>query len=276
MEYTQEALWTLLSIYTKEPLSKNRIEFLFDTVFQFEKKYSRFIKGNFLDTLNTTGKEHLDDELLTLIRISKAIHTQSKGYFDITLLPILENLWYGISQDKLKKGWNMNDIVLWDAYIQLLNDVKIDLWGIGKWYLIDKLFSLLEKDASECIINFWGDIRVKWKHTVWLEDPLRSNQLIWKIEIENLSFCASSWEKRKMWNSHHLINPLTAESQHDKLWVFTTHGFATYADVYATTLFVAPLNEAIEILNKTKWLEAMIIAKNGEIYMSSWMNVQLF
>ena len=276
MEYTLEALWTVLSIDTVNNVQKNRMDSVFCTVFSFEEKYSRFIKGNFLSTLNTTGKANADEECKTLIRAAQLVHRESSWYFDITLLPILENLGYGVYQGKISPLIWMEHIHIEGDFLSLKNWVQLDFWGIGKWYLIDKIYGILKEVCESFTINFWGDIKVKWLHTVWLEDPLDPGKIIWEIQLENASLCASSWQKRKFWNEHHLINPKTGESQNETLAVFTTHPLATFADMYATALFVSPIEIVIKTLEKVQWLEALIILQNGEMYKSQWLHANLF
>lgn len=54
MIFEKQALGTILKIETFQDVSEDRIKLCFDAVFQFEQKYSRFIKGNYLSKLNET------------------------------------------------------------------------------------------------------------------------------------------------------------------------------------------------------------------------------
>jgi thiamine biosynthesis lipoprotein len=198
-------------------------------------------------------------------------------YFDITVLPFLENFWYGIEKEKLDQNFWMENIEIIDNNIILRNQVKIDLWSIWKWYLVDYIYHILKNRMDNFTIDFWWDIRV-WnqKEIIWLEDPFNDKKIIWEIIISNESICSSNWQKRNFWDNHHLINPITKTSQNDKVAVYVKHKSATLADWYSTALFVSPLNLALEIIEKTKWLEAMIISDKWEIYKSVWFDVKLY
>lgn len=63
---------------------------------RFEKKYSRFIAGNYLDTLNKTKQAPHTPELVSLLTLAKKVSLLTEGHFDITVLPFLENRGYGI------------------------------------------------------------------------------------------------------------------------------------------------------------------------------------
>jgi thiamine biosynthesis lipoprotein ApbE len=58
---------------------------------EFEKKYSRFREDTFLYSLNKKKQIEADSEFLELLKISKEVSFNTENYFDITLLPILEN-----------------------------------------------------------------------------------------------------------------------------------------------------------------------------------------
>lgn len=89
--------------------------------------YSRFIKENFLWKLNETGKAPLNPELKSLIKLSQKIYQDTDGYFDITLLPLLENAGYGIYKEKLPEILGSKNVILTETEIQLTHGVKIDL-----------------------------------------------------------------------------------------------------------------------------------------------------
>ena len=132
------------------------------------------------------------------------------------------------------------------------------------------IYNILDKKIDNFVINFWGDIRIKWEKIVHLEDPKDETKIIGSIILNNSSIASSAWNKRIFWSSHHLLNAKSGRSQDDKLAVFVHHKLACFADIFATTLFVCPLEKSLEILSSIPGLEAMIIAENWEIYKSKW------
>lgn len=110
---------------------------------------------------------------------------------------------------------------------------------------------MLDAYAEEFIINFGGDIRVKGKSEIELEDPHNENKSIGSIEINNISIASSAGNKRTFGDSHHLINAKTRQSQNDKITLYVTHRLSSFSDIFSTALFVTPMNLALKILEQT-------------------------
>lgn len=263
-----------ISVASGEDISWE-IEKCFSLADTFEKKYSRFIQGNFLSKLNTEKSSDIDGEFYSLLRLCQKVSTISRWYFDITLLPILENLGYGINSGVLDEAYGYENIILWHHHVELKNNVSIDLWAVWKWYMVDTIYNILKLHTQEFTINFWGDMRVKGTETIYLEDPIDPEKSIGTIVLENLSIASSAGNKRVFWKHHHLINAKTKQSQNDKLTLYVTHKLSSFSDIFSTALFVSPLELSIKILEQTPWLEALIIASDGTIYKSKWFNCTL-
>lgn len=276
MKYSRDLLWSRLDITIEaENINEELIEYCFLQVKNFENKYSRFIKWNYLYSLNTTKSSQIDWELFSILQLCLKVSHLTDGNFDITVLPFLENIWYGIEKKVLSENYGYKNIILQDNMVYLKNWVSIDLGGIGKWYMIDSVFKILENYYERFIVNFWWDIKVKWKHTIHLEDPFDSTKSVWTIELEDGSIAWSGPNRRKTKKWHHLINPKLGIPQDDKIAIFVTHKLSSFSDIFSTALFVTPLWESLKILNQIKWLEWLIIAKTWEIYKTKNFNPHL-
>lgn len=222
------------------------------------------------------GSGYGDDEFIELLNLSRQVSESSFWYFDVTVCSRLESIGYGKFWREDNSNVTWRDIEIHGNYIELKNGAKIDFGWIGKGYMIDILFDILNPSFSEFIINFGWDIRVKWSHPIGLEDPCESSKIIGEILLKNASLCASSWQKRRFWDYHHLINPKTKDSPNEILTVFTYHSSACLADMYATALFVAPLETSLVILENASWLEGLIITSKWDIYQSNGFECRLF
>jgi len=201
----------------------------------------------------------------------------TQWYFDITLLPILENAGYGVKTEKLEENIWYKNIILSQDKIILKNWVKIDLGSVGKGYMIDKIYTYLDKKYETFIIDFGWDIRVKWEHIIALENPALTPTLslegegvapaiLWNIVLKNSSIASSSWNRRKFWDAHHLIDPKVGKSVDDKRAIFLIHKLSSFSDIFSTALFVSPIDIAIKTLNTVPWLEGMILMSDWKIH----------
>ncbi len=274
-KFVKECFWTKLIIHSDDStFESSDLQILHTTIESFEQKYSRFIPGNFLDTLNKNKEALLDKELSSIVKFSLKVSTITKGYFDISVLPLLENIWYGTGKTYENPTTWYKNIQLTADRIILHNNISIEIGGIGKWYMVDKIYNILDARYKNFIINFGWDIRIKWKKTFFLEDPLDDTSRIWEILLENTSLASSNSRKRMTKKWHHLINPFEEEIDEKKA-VFVTHKLSSFSDIFATALYVTPLKESLNILAKTQWLEWLIITENWEIYKSKWFTWEL-
>ena len=276
MKYTKECFWSHLEItvFWKENLDSVITE-SFSLLDDFEQNYSRFIVGNKLSEINKNKSAKLEKEIVSLLNLCIKTSDLTEGYFDITILPLLENAGYGISQDKLEETIGYKNIELNWNNLTLKNNVSIEFGACGKWYAVDLIYNALIQHTDEFVINFGWDMRIAWEKTIHLEDPLDTSKTIGSIDLKNTSIASSSGNRRKIWTSHHLINPKIKSSENNILAVYVTHKLWVFADIFSTALFVSPLEISQEVIKKVSWLEALIILWNGKIYTSEWFNAEL-
>jgi len=276
MKYAKDAFGSRLEITIMwDDKNDSGVAESFLYVEQFEEKYSRFKADNILSEINTWKKCKLDSEITSLIHLCKKVSSLTQWYFDITILPLLENAGYWISATKLPQHIWYKNIELQDDVITLHNGVQIEFGSYGKGYMLDVIYNILQKYHSSFVIDFWGDIRVSGKKKIYLEDPWNTSKNIWSIILKNLSIASSSWNKRVLEQGHHLINPINIKSQSDKIAVYVTHKLWVFADIFATALFVAPLELSLKVLESVEWLEALIIWADGKIFKSQWFITEL-
>lgn len=273
MQYSHKCFGSQLDITIRSSWDFSQlVQDCFDMADRFEQKYSRFIDGNFLSELNTKKISLVDNEFISLIKLALQVSEMTQWYFDITVLPILENKGYGISDTLLSEDIGYKNIILTNNSIKLKNNISIDIGALWKGYMVDKIYNVLFAHIDEFIINFGGDIRIKWTEIIELEDPLNEKKNLGKIEINNMSIASSAGNKRIFSGWHHLINPKTWENQNDKQTLYVTHKLASFADIFSTALFVCPLELSLKILQKTKWLEGLIISADWKKYKSKWFS----
>jgi thiamine biosynthesis lipoprotein len=249
---------------------------------QFEDNYSRFKEGSYIVALNNNRElDNFPEELYEILKYAEEMRQVSHGYFDITIGTVLEN--YGYDKDysftTKKKLTSYNHfLVVEKEKITIDENVKIDLGGIGKGWLIEKIRQfLLNEKIKYFSINGGGDIfassNIEEPLEFFLENPFNSQEAIGKIYIKDKGIACSSFNRRK-WidsntgqNIHHLIDPKTAKPINDIAAVFTYSENALIADIMSTLIYVTPLELSLNIAKKYN-TEYLIIFPGGEFFKS--------
>ncbi|MGL1935996.1 MAG: FAD:protein FMN transferase [Fibrobacterales bacterium] len=147
--------------------------------------------------------------------------------------------------------------------------------------LAESIFS--HYSIEHYLLEVGGDIIYKGQNhknrpwTVGIQDPNTSHGLLSALSLADprLNSMATSGGYEKYFvdatgvKHHHIINPKTGYSITDKksVSVVSSGGMAT--DFWATYLFVLPVDSAIALVERTKYLEAIIIAANDSMSVSS-------
>ena len=104
----------------------------------FEQKYSRFISGNWLDTLNRERSGILDNDSQTMLSMMLDIAANTNGYFDPTVGKKLTELGYGKKESEKQytsvdsSFGDYRDIEIKDNQVVLRGDIELEFGGIGK------------------------------------------------------------------------------------------------------------------------------------------------
>jgi FAD:protein FMN transferase len=286
-DFSIDTIGTHLDIYSlswNEKQKKILQEQIWGLLYRFEKKYSRFIRGNWLDDVNISRSWTLDDDGMYMIKIALQVARATHGYFDPTITGQLSSLWYGREDHSNHSVW-WESILLDEEHgaIQLKNDVILEFWWVGKWYLIDLLQEHIDEYyesyslwVPNYLINFWWDLYGAGSWKIGLENPNNFEEAIGIIELKNTYLACSSGSRRKWKEHHHLVDPHTGKSAHEVQATFIEGRSWILTDAYATALAVMPYNLACETLEKTATIEGVILSSTGKFFQSSESEARLF
>lgn len=214
----------------------------------FGARYSRFRGDSVLNKLNRERSINLnnseDFDLIEMLQISMKYYNLTNHAFDIFIKEKLENLGYG-TNDALHMGGiseyvrnnfqssaadignNMRVhsnvdteaqptliITRGDVYsrVSIVGEKSIDLGGIGKGYLIQKISNILEQEfkLKYYIVNGGGDMYVTSNGgsavDLYLEHPTNIGEYIYKIKLKDSALCVSSSFKRSWSRAGKMVN----------------------------------------------------------------------
>jgi len=198
---------------------------------RIEDKFSRYIRGNIIDQINSSNGQpvDIDDETANLIDFAATLTEMSEGRFDITS-GVLREAWTFDGSDGIpdeatvigilqRVGWSRTT---WSRPNLILGPMmQIDLGGIGKEYAVDKAAAILREQTDvACLINFGGDLfatdvssdTAGWK--VGIEAPDSDGLIATKvIRLMNGALATSGDARRFLLKDGirygHILNPLT-------------------------------------------------------------------
>lgn len=270
----------------------------------FEQKFSRFSTTSELSQLNQFyGKEfNASPMMIKIIKQAKIAHTRTNGIFNPAIINILENLGYDknfedmaretqnqsspakISATNITKS-SFTDIKINETAgkIKMPAELKIDLGGIGKGFVVDLASQELKKYSQHFWISAGGDMIFsgtnhgqKWR--VGVQNPLFHEDDIMEIEMsEKTPAIATSGITKRAWrqngkNYHHIIDPRTNLPTDNNLLaatVVTSH--TLWADVLAKSVLILGIKEGLKMINNTKNAEGVLIDRDLHLYFSKNM-----
>ncbi len=224
--------------------------------------------------------------LKDILHKSKAYHTQTQGYFDITIGSISKKLYhFGEENETIPSKESLNNakrnidaIHITNTKIYTEEDITVDLGGMGKGYAVDKVAkSLSEQNISQGIIALSGDIRCLDVCHFELQSPY-SEQTFASLTSRNpqLSISTSGSYRRYIASKkhHHLINPKTASQgrDFDSVSLFTQSNNAQI-DAYATAISVMPKEKALKFLREHNEIGFVLIDDQGKILYGNLINL---
>lgn len=287
---------TTLSFVANMSLNSAELVFrkLWRQVFNFEKKFSRFIPNSELSVFNqSTGvKKSVSPEFRDILLAAVDMGRKTSGLYNPFILPALQRAGYinsantGYEKDK-QIDYRERSVVDFDRLVISNNtanipyNTAIDLGGCGKGYLADLLGKTLQ---NEKVQGYWlslgGDVATFGhdengnQFCLGIQDAKALDQTInWQIDCPTNHFAvATSGTFRRNGQSdlgkpHHIIDPFTQKSAETDILLATVcacDGFS--ADVLASCAVILGSKMAPAFLKANGATSALIQFKdkNGQ------------
>ncbi|MFA6256892.1 MAG: FAD:protein FMN transferase [Candidatus Paceibacterota bacterium] len=160
-------------VVTDFQTAEDNFKILWKEIYDFEKRYSRFNIDSDVTKLNmNAGKPMLiSPELVDILEQAKKFAAITGGLFNIFVLPEVERGGYIESMTPKpgqqiidytdRKVVDMSSLNIGNGSVSIPQNTAIDLGGIGKGYLLDKLASILEGRIENYCLSLGGDMILK-------------------------------------------------------------------------------------------------------------------
>jgi len=233
---------------------------------ELEKKFNYFNKKSELSKINNLKigeRLRLSDEMFEVLKIAKNLFKKSQGAFSVSL--------------RSPDGWALDDK---DKSITFTEkDIKINLGGVAKGYIVDKGAEELKKQgAYNAIINAGGDMRCLgnglgrgWN--VGVRDPENPGKIIASFVVTDKALATSgSYERSIKFDGKkaaHIIDPRTGKPVENALESVTVVADnCALSDGLATAVFVLGFKEGASLIEKIDNAECILVTKDREVYIS--------
>lgn len=281
-----------ITLYCED--AEHYIDECFAMADKYENLFSTTKEGSDIYILNHSQGEAvtLEPETIELIEAGIKYAKDSDGTFDLTV-GNLSSIW----QDAIKKkeippqedvkkalstiSWK-NIIVKGDT-VRLENDVRLDLGGIAKGYIADKMKEYLLKQGITCgLINLGGNILAVGPkatepatYAIAIQKPFsKDGEAIASVKITDQSVVTSGTYQRYFEESnhiyHHILDLNTGYPCENDLYSVTIICDKSIdGDALSTTVFLMGLDNGLAYVENLPDTESIFITKDGKLHTTS-------
>ena len=274
----------------------DEIDYLYSEYHMLTDKYNEYdnvINIYYLNEVLENNEEiELDSRLSKLINIGLEYYDISEGYINIASANLID-IWKdyiekeeGVpSQDELNNAnISISDISLEGNTYKKNNNVKIDLGSFAKGYITELVGDYLESiNIDKYLIDAGGNIKVgnsykKDNYLIGIQNPINTNQVFIKLNVNNLSIVTSGDYQRyyeyEGVRYNHIIDPYTKYPANKFKSVTVVSENSYLADIYSTYLFLVDLDKGLDIVNNNDEIEAIWYMDEDNIVKSDNFNYE--
>lgn len=272
---TQIALGTVCTIEVEAKNADNVLKKSFELISEIEHLISANSSESEISQINQqAGKTPVvvSEETFKLISYAKQMYYETNGSFNIAIYPLVKLWSIGTidervpSKEEIEKVLPLLDIsqlVLEEATNKVyLNQegMGIDLGGIGKGYVTDRLVELFNREkVKSAVIDLGGNIYIYKKESkVGIQTPFSDNgQYYTIVKVKDKAVVTSGNYERYFESNgvlyHHIFDATTGyPAPSDLLSVTIISDNATSADVLSTSGFILGSSKLQALSNKFK------------------------
>lgn len=272
----------------------------FETCRDYENMLSKTVEGSDIYKLNHAGGKAVtvQDETLALLKKGIAYGRLSEGRFDITIGAVSELWGFSGENPKVPDAEQLKEAVSTVDYRQIEiegNEVslkkakaQVDLGGIAKGYIADRLVEQMKREGAErAIISLGGNIAVigeKAEGVPWnigIERPYSDRrEILGSVGLSDGTVATSGVYERCFEENgklyHHVLDPKTGypmEGELDAVAVKGQTGQSADCDAMGTICLMAGEKKGHQLLKEFPGLEAAFIDKSDNIQTTEGLTI---
>ncbi len=256
------------------------IDSAFKKVKSYEKLLSRTVKESEISEINSSsGEVSISEDTKTVISRGLYFGALTNGRFDITICPV-SSLWdfknqIVPSKDEIAsalKSVDYEGVKVFENTVYC-GEKQIDLGGIGKGYIADRLLEYLkEKGAKNGKIDLGGNLIVfgDREYNIGIIKPFETEKIAASVKIRNKSIVTSGIYERSFKKNgrryHHILDPETGYPVESDLYSATIISDSSMdGDALATCCILLGLKDGTRLIENFPDAEAIFIDNEGKI-----------
>lgn len=290
-----------ITIYgLKEKEAGERIQEAFQLCRDYEKMMSKTVEGSDVYKINHSGGKPVtvQDETLAVIKKGIQYGELSQGKFDITIGAV-SDLWdFSGENPKVPDADKLAQAVKTVDYGQIQIDgnkvslknrrAKLDLGGIAKGYIADRVGDLLEKQGVEhAVVSLGGNIVAignKLDESPWIigiERPYSDrSEIVGSVKLEDATIATSGVYERcfrqdgKLY--HHVLDPDTGYPVKTDLEAVTVTGrlgSSVDCDALGTVCLMLGKEKSRKLFEQFPELKGALIDEKDEVIPVSYLDI---
>ena len=253
--------------------------------------FSIFDTNSIIYRWNKGEEVPLNEDFLTVLRLSKTVSAATDGAFDCTVQPLVQLWGFGkdgvrhtVGEDTLASirefvGFQLVDLQ-GDSIIRKDPRVQLNFNAVAKGYAVDKVADwLVEQGYTNCLVEIGGEVAARgtkngkpWK--VGIQTPTRTadgaRESFESIPLPDHRAVATSGNYRNYFEEDgvrytHILDPRSGKPERTNLLSVTVIApDCATADAYATAFMVLGHDRSAEIVEQHPELEAWFIVADED------------
>lgn len=290
---------TVISLQIYDQNGEKLLKECFAMCEDFENRFSRTKSGSEISKINSSGGRpvNVSEDTADLINQGLKYSKLSGGRFDITIAPVVD-LWdfkdknpAVPSSRQLQaavKKVDYRTVEVKGSTVTLKNpEAAIDLGGIAKGYIADKLKDfLVKKGVKHAMINLGGNVLTvgsKPDNSTWnigIQKPFaKKGEAITSVPASDSSVVSSGIYERYFKKGgriyHHILDPETGYPVENNLYSVTILSDRSVdGDGLSTTCFALGLEKGMELIESIPDTEAVFITSDEKMHYTSGIRKQ--
>ena len=239
--------------------------------------------------INSCKSVYVSSDTANLIKKALDISKSTDGAFDISIAPVMD-LWgfytkeFNVPDESgLKDALsrvNYNNITVDGNNVSVSENTEIDLGGIAKGFLSDRIIQIYRENGIESgIVSLGGNVQTlgrKPDGKLWrvaIQNPDNEGAYLGILSVEDMAVITSGGYQRYFEKDgityHHIINPDDGFPSNSGLKSVTVVGESgTLADGLSTALFVMGLQKSIDYWKTCDGIDIVMLTDNDELYIT--------